>query len=65
MAGAELALSELQAHLLRLGLITLPAPWEDGRVKSDESLNDYELARMHGRNLTALGRAMLALEGSA
>jgi NAD(P)H dehydrogenase (quinone) len=65
MAGAEPALSELQAHLLRLGLVTLPVPWEAGRVKSDESMNDYELARMHGRNLTALGRALLALERSA
>ena len=65
MAGAELALSELQAHLLRLGLVTLPVPWEAGRLKSDESTNDYELARMHGRNLAALGRALLALERSA
>jgi hypothetical protein len=58
LAGAELALSELQSRLLRLGFVTLPVPGEAGIARSDASLQDYELARMHGRKLTALGRAL-------
>jgi hypothetical protein len=58
IAGAELALSELQSRLLRLGLVTLPVPEEAGIVRSETSLPDYELARVHGRKLTALGRAL-------
>jgi NAD(P)H-dependent FMN reductase len=58
LAGAELALSELQSRLLRLGFVTLPVPEEAGIVRGVASLQDYELARMHGRKLTALGRAL-------
>jgi NAD(P)H-dependent FMN reductase len=64
LAGAELALSELQSRLLRLGFVTLPVPEEAGIARSDASLQDYELARMHGRKLTALGRALHSNEKS-
>jgi multimeric flavodoxin WrbA len=60
LAGAELALSELQSRLLRLGFVTLPVPEEAGIVRSVASLQDYELARIHGRKLAALGRALHA-----
>jgi NAD(P)H dehydrogenase (quinone) len=58
LAGAELALSELQSRLLRLGFVTLPVPEEAGIAPSVASLQDYERARVHGRKLTALGRAL-------
>jgi NAD(P)H dehydrogenase (quinone) len=64
IAGAELALSELQSRLLRLGFVTLPVPEEAGTVSRETSLDDYELARVHGRKLTALGRALRTVERS-
>jgi NAD(P)H dehydrogenase (quinone) len=63
--GAELAVSEVQARLLRLGFVTLPIPDEAGQERSAASVDDYELARVHGRKLTALGRALHALERQA
>jgi NAD(P)H dehydrogenase (quinone) len=63
--GAELATSELQSRLLRLGFVTLPVPEETGTVSSEASLDDYERARVHGRKLTALGRALRAIESSS
>jgi NAD(P)H dehydrogenase (quinone) len=64
LAGAELALSELQSRLLRLGFVTVPVPEEAGIARSDASLQDYELARVHGRKLTALGRVLHGIEKS-
>jgi NAD(P)H dehydrogenase (quinone) len=58
--GAELAVSELQSHLLRLGFITMPLPEEAGSLGQEPGPNNYELARIHGRKLTALGRALKA-----
>lgn len=65
MSGAELAVSELQSHLLRLGFVTLPVPAEAGTSKSETRLDDFELARVHGRKLTAVGRALRAMESTA
>ncbi|MBV8865401.1 MAG: NAD(P)H-dependent oxidoreductase [Acidobacteriaceae bacterium] len=62
ISGAELALSELQSRLLRLGFVTLPVPEETDIVGSETSRKDYERARVHGRKLTALGRALRAVE---
>lgn len=62
--GAELAISELQSHLLRLGFVTLPVPGEEKTVGSDAGRNDFALARLHGRKLTALGRALRTIESS-
>ena len=64
MAGAELALSELQSRLLRFGFVTLPVPGDTGTVSRETSLHDYELARVQGRKLTALGRALHTVESS-
>jgi NAD(P)H dehydrogenase (quinone) len=64
IAGAELALSELQSRLLRLGFVTLPVPEDTGTVSRETSLKDYELARVQGRKLTALGRALQTVESS-
>ena len=64
ISGAELAVSELQSRLLRLGFVTLPGPEEADVVKNATNRNDYELARVQGRKLTALGRALRAVESS-
>jgi NAD(P)H dehydrogenase (quinone) len=64
ISGAELSLSELQSHLLRLGFVTIPVPEEAGTARKEASLNDYELARVQGRKLAALGRVLRAVENA-
>ena len=61
LPGAELGISELQSRLLRLGFVTLPGPVEAAGVSND-TRDDYELARAHGRRVTAVGRALKAVE---
>lgn len=62
-AGAELALSELQSRLLRLGIITVPT-LKASDLGWLESTADYELARAHGRRITAIGRALKTIQTS-
>jgi NAD(P)H dehydrogenase (quinone) len=65
ISGGELAISELQSRLLRLGFVTMPVPNEAATVSSQSSLDDYELARVHGRKLTALGATLRAVLNSS
>ena len=57
ISGAELAISELQSRLLRLGFIVFPGPVQPGAVRGEDAANDYEFARVHGRRITVAGRA--------
>jgi NAD(P)H dehydrogenase (quinone) len=64
MSGAELAISELQSRLLRLGFVVFPGPAQPGALSTLDARDDYELARVHGRRMTALGRALKRVETS-
>jgi NAD(P)H dehydrogenase (quinone) len=65
ISGAELAVAELQSRLLRLGFVTAPVAEEAVIASSETSGHDYELARVHGRKLTELGRALRAVASSS
>src|SRR3982751_625300 len=61
LAGAELALSELQSRLLRLGVVALPVPEEAGTVRSETSLVVHQFLKV-GYKRFSLMRALAVVK---